>query len=452
VSREREINFPLIVEQVRIWRENLSLYNSAKDDGQQDHALRSITVAFRAIEKLDPFHTGYPQYFVLRSAVKRMESHHTWYYHLCDHEISDILSSSEIFLSAVETGPPPDVRPMGILDKALYGVLPSRLAEWWGTKIPVEKASTGVPSPPFEQTRESQNSWATVNYSVRNLDRANRSRDAYKVVQALNELIYDLQLVRAVESERIKGIQVRNMGTFYEIINKLRQYERGDTITEEESVALTRYLELVDSALQGKPLPTIVDLYEQARYSPPPVTVKQEPEPRQEESREVTAQQAKQGERIPLVKRTEPSSVIISDADVVAVAKKYAGIVPKIAVVDELKISLEEAGLLLEKFVTDGEARRVTVGSLTIYDFPGVRRYLGKLPNILIEAFLEEGGPLPRANLVRIAGVSLDALDEALKDLGREGIVTKNPSTDSYALRIAQQDINEAASNIRGQR
>lgn len=143
-------------------------------------------------------------------------------------------------------------------------------------------------------------------------------------------------------------------------------------------------------------------------------------------------------------KRRGNIRVTVSDADLVGVAKKYAGIVPKIAVVDELKTSLEEAGFLLEKFVTDREARKVTIGSLTVYDFPGVRRYLGKIPNLLIEVFLEKGEPLSRASLIRIAGVSVDALDEALRDLEREGIVIKNPSTDSYALKISQRDIKQA--------
>lgn len=124
----------------------------------------------------------------------------------------------------------------------------------------------------------------------------------------------------------------------------------------------------------------------------------------------------------------------IPDSEVIEVAKKYGGVLTKSVMVFELKTSLEVAELSLERFCKHGEARKVAVGSVTLYDFPSTRTYLGKLQNQLIEQFLQKT-TVDRATLAVVTGAGLEALNRALAELESQGIVTKDPGN-AYRLAI----------------
>lgn len=127
------------------------------------------------------------------------------------------------------------------------------------------------------------------------------------------------------------------------------------------------------------------------------------------------------------------------DARLIELANKSIGIVPKVAVVKELNLSLEEAEELLERFCKHGDAKKLEVGKLVVYDFPTVRSYLGRLPNQLIEMLLQNREGATKANLVRITGAPIEAIDESLLELERKGIVIKNLINDRYSIRFTQE-------------
>jgi hypothetical protein len=136
----------------------------------------------------------------------------------------------------------------------------------------------------------------------------------------------------------------------------------------------------------------------------------------------------------------EKLAVETSDADLLEVARKYAGILSKSVVVFELKTSLELAESMLERFRRHGESRKMQVGHLTVYDFPSARSHLSRLQNQLVEIFLEHQKPTSRSSLIAASKAPIEALDEALADLERQAVITRNPAEDTYRLRLPQQD------------
>jgi len=123
------------------------------------------------------------------------------------------------------------------------------------------------------------------------------------------------------------------------------------------------------------------------------------------------------------------------DRQVVEVAVKYAGILTLTAITYELKISLEEAQSALDRFVRFGEARRIQIGSMSVYDIPTARTQITNLQNRLIETFLGESRRLSKPILVSRTKVNLEAIDEALGDLERKGIIVRD-SQGFYRLRL----------------
>jgi hypothetical protein len=138
-------------------------------------------------------------------------------------------------------------------------------------------------------------------------------------------------------------------------------------------------------------------------------------------------------------KRVVQPQKLFTDARVVEVATKYAGILTLSVVVLELKASLEQAHSLLERFVSYGEARKVQMGPLTLYDFPAARGQLGDLQNQIIDVMLKSPRPIGRPNLISTTRVSIEALDEALADLQRKGILSRDIDG-CYQLRVARSE------------
>jgi predicted RNA-binding protein with TRAM domain len=137
------------------------------------------------------------------------------------------------------------------------------------------------------------------------------------------------------------------------------------------------------------------------------------------------------------VLKDSTASVSQFDAELIKIARKYAGVVTANTVVFELKISLETAVSLLERFCDHGASRKIDLGLFTIYDFPDVRAQLGRLPNELIGLFLKQG-TVTRASLVRATGVSIEALNQGLAELERNGIILRNSRDDTYQLRVTK--------------
>lgn len=135
------------------------------------------------------------------------------------------------------------------------------------------------------------------------------------------------------------------------------------------------------------------------------------------------------------VQRNGDQKNLPPDSSLVAIAKKRDGILTINVVVFELQVSLEEAELLLERFLHHGAASKMQIGSVAVYDFPDVRAQLGTLRNQVIEALFKSS--MTRASLIRTTGASLEALDEALHDLERRGIIQRTSRNDEYMLVVS---------------
>lgn len=131
----------------------------------------------------------------------------------------------------------------------------------------------------------------------------------------------------------------------------------------------------------------------------------------------------------------------VTDADFVETAKKYGGVLTLSTAVLELKISLNQAKLILDRFCRYGEAREIRTGQSTIYEFPNVRSYLGELSNRIITVLIGNPQGITRPLLVNSLRVPIKILDEALTDLEKVGIVVRKLSDDSYALKVIQQAV-----------
>jgi len=124
----------------------------------------------------------------------------------------------------------------------------------------------------------------------------------------------------------------------------------------------------------------------------------------------------------------------LTDDQVLALAKKYGGILTPSVLVWELKIPLEVAKKALERFCKHGEAHKKEVGSLTIYDFPGARIYLSGTDNQIVEVLRDNPHGMSRTQLLQAMALSIESLDEALRRLESKGIIYYDIESDVYRL------------------
>lgn len=123
-----------------------------------------------------------------------------------------------------------------------------------------------------------------------------------------------------------------------------------------------------------------------------------------------------------------------ADAEILAIARKYGGILAQSVVVWETNVPLEEAKKRLERFCKYGEAIKKKVGSLTVYDFPSARTYLSRTDSQIIELLRDNPYGMSRAQLLQITGLSIESLDEALKRLETKGIIYYDVENEIYKL------------------
>jgi DNA-binding transcriptional ArsR family regulator len=134
------------------------------------------------------------------------------------------------------------------------------------------------------------------------------------------------------------------------------------------------------------------------------------------------------------------------DAEILAIARKYGGILTQSVVVWETKVALEEAKKRLERFCKYGEAYKRNIGSLIVYDFPSTRTYLSRTDNQIIELLRDNPYGMSRAQLLQATGLSIESLDEALKRLETKGIIYYDVESEIYKLMgIAPTTKNKGA-------
>lgn len=125
----------------------------------------------------------------------------------------------------------------------------------------------------------------------------------------------------------------------------------------------------------------------------------------------------------------------VSDATLAKVAKEYGGVLTKTVMAYELGTSLDEAQNALDRYVKHGEARRVQIGEMSIYDIPSARIHLLGADKIIVELTINNKGRISRTELLRESGQSLEALDAGLNRLERQGILVRNPNN-TYRLAV----------------
>jgi hypothetical protein len=132
---------------------------------------------------------------------------------------------------------------------------------------------------------------------------------------------------------------------------------------------------------------------------------------------------------------SELSRIRSLDREVLDVAKNYGGILTASVLVWELNIRLEEAQRILDRFCKLGEAAKRRTGSVMIYDFPSARAYLSRTDNQIIELLRDNPYGMSRAQLLQVASLSIESLDEVLKRLESRGIIYYETGNDAYKLR-----------------
>lgn len=125
----------------------------------------------------------------------------------------------------------------------------------------------------------------------------------------------------------------------------------------------------------------------------------------------------------------------LSDKDTLEVAKEYGGILTTSVLAYEREIALEQAQTVLERFARAGEARKVERGSHVLFDFPSARGHLSKLHRELIENLLNSS-QCSRADLIRNTEAPIDAVEAAMLELERMGIVATDAIGSRYSLRV----------------
>jgi len=120
--------------------------------------------------------------------------------------------------------------------------------------------------------------------------------------------------------------------------------------------------------------------------------------------------------RVPVIREREK---IVMD-----VAKKHTGIVTRSLLVYEAGLSLKDAGEILNRFVKYGEAEKLEMEDSEFYDIPTARSSLSKIENEIIQALLKANGKTSKTLLTSQLGYSPAAIDEAVKGLVDQRVVT----------------------------
>gem|GEM_PF-2189469 len=111
------------------------------------------------------------------------------------------------------------------------------------------------------------------------------------------------------------------------------------------------------------------------------------------------------------------------DARLLSLARRHGGILTRSLVVEELRLSLEEADVLLAKFYRHGEAKAVEKGPITFYIFPGVLASPGGPEVKVLEALMECPRGATWQELLAKTGLEAWELDKALKSLEGSGAI-----------------------------
>ena len=144
-----------------------------------------------------------------------------------------------------------------------------------------------------------------------------------------------------------------------------------------------------------------------------------------------------------LISETQMGKV---DAEILAIARKYGGILTQSVVVWEAKVALEEAKKRLERFCKYGEAYKRNFGSFIVYDFPSARTYLSPTDKQIIELLRDNPYGLSRPQLLQNTSLSIESLEEALKRLESKGIIYYDMENEIYKLMgIAPPTKNKGA-------
>jgi hypothetical protein len=125
----------------------------------------------------------------------------------------------------------------------------------------------------------------------------------------------------------------------------------------------------------------------------------------------------------------------VDDATLAKTAKEYGGVLTKTIIAYELGTSLDEAQNALDRYVKHGEARRIQIGEMSIYDIPSARIHLLGADKIIVELTIKSKGRISSTQLLRESGQSIEALNEALTRLERQGILVRNPDN-TYRLAV----------------
>jgi hypothetical protein len=125
----------------------------------------------------------------------------------------------------------------------------------------------------------------------------------------------------------------------------------------------------------------------------------------------------------------------VSDATLAKTAKKYGGVLTKTIIAYALDATLDQAQNALDRYVKHGEARRIQIGEMDVYDIPSARVHLLGTDKAIIEIAIGNKGKVNRTQLLRESGQSIEALDASLKRLESQGMLVRNPDN-TYRLAV----------------
>jgi len=125
------------------------------------------------------------------------------------------------------------------------------------------------------------------------------------------------------------------------------------------------------------------------------------------------------------------------DERVVSTAIKYGGVISPLHLIKELKITVEEAINMLERFAQHGMAHKIMISptGAYIYDFPIARAHLAMADRRIIETLINHPEGLSKSELLTKTNLSLESLEESLSRLISKGIIINLSTSDLYKLR-----------------